>query len=123
IRSQQIAFPTAHGFGKYATGGRGGSVIKVTNLNASGAGSLKAALEANGTRTIIFEVGGTIDLGTSLIFVDNGNLTIAGQTAPGDGILIKGGMITFNASNVIMRYIRIRPGNTSPPDRDGINIT
>ncbi|MEZ4802626.1 MAG: hypothetical protein R2797_07605 [Gelidibacter sp.] len=123
LYSQQLAFPTAAGFGKHATGGRGGSVIKVTNLNASGSGSLKAALEASGTRTVVFEVGGTIDLAGTNIYADDGNLTIAGQTAPGDGILVKGGQIRFAGSNVICRYLRVRPGAGEGSSYDGINIT
>ncbi|NRA92615.1 MAG: hypothetical protein HRU26_08005 [Psychroserpens sp.] len=113
----QLAFPSAEGFGKNASGGRGGQVIKVTNLNNSGSGSLRAALEVSGPRTIVFEVGGTINL-TSNIYVDHGDLTIAGQTAPGDGILIRGGMVQFEESNVIVRYIRFRPGPSSPNGSD-----
>ena len=120
--SQQLAFPTAEGFGKHATGGRGGVVIKVTNLNNTGPGSLRNALMASGTRTIVFEVGGTINL-TSNIYVTNGNFTLAGQTAPGDGILIRGGMVEIEASNVIIRYIRFRPGPSAPSGADALNIT
>ena len=120
--SQQLAFPSAEGFGKYATGGRGGSVIKVTNLNNSGSGSLRSALEASGTRTIVFEVGGTINL-SSNIYVNDGNFTLAGQTAPGDGILIRGAMIQIERSNAIIRYIRFRPGPTAPNGADALNIT
>ncbi|MEZ4796634.1 MAG: T9SS type A sorting domain-containing protein [Flavobacteriaceae bacterium] len=123
VFSQTLAFPEAEGFGKYATGGRGGTVIKVTNLNASGPGSLKTALEASGTRTVVFEVGGTIDLSGTNIYISSGNLTVAGQTAPGDGILIKGGMIQIEDSNVIFRYLRIRPGASSLPDYDALSIT
>lgn len=119
--SQTPAFPGAEGFGKYATGGRGGTVLRVTNLNSSGSGSLRAALEASGPRTIVFEVGGTINLNGANIYVNNGNVTVAGQTAPGDGILIRGGMIQFEASNVIVRYIRVRPGPSY--GTDGISIT
>jgi hypothetical protein len=122
VNAQTLSFPGAEGFGKYATGGRGGSVIKVTNLNASGVGSLRAALEASGARTVIFEVGGTIDLAATNIYVSNGDLTIAGQTAPGDGILIKGGQIQFEASNVICRYLRVRPGSGALPGYDGISV-
>lgn len=116
------AFPTAEGFGKNATGGRGGTVLKVTNLNASGAGSLRAAMEASGTRTVVFEVGGTIDLAGTDITVDEGNLTVAGQTAPGDGILIKGGMVSIEASNVILRYLRVRVGTGAAAGRDALQI-
>ncbi|WP_298899301.1 T9SS type A sorting domain-containing protein [uncultured Psychroserpens sp.] len=120
--AQTKAFPTAEGFGKYASGGRGGAVIKVTNLNNTGPGSLRNALLASGPRTIVFEVGGTINL-TSNIYVTNGNFTLAGQTAPGDGILIRGGMVEIEASNAIIRYIRFRPGPSAPNGADALNIT
>jgi len=105
LYSQQIAFPGAEGYGKYATGGRGGKVIEVTNLNASGTGSLAAAIAASGARTVVFRVAGTIDADLK---ISSGNITIAGQTAPGDGITIKGKLSFNNVSNVIVRYIRAR---------------
>lgn len=119
------AFPTAKGFGKSATGGRGGYVVRVTNLNDRGSGSLREALKMTGTRTIVFTVGGTINCSTYLdIPYKSGNVTIAGQTAPGDGIMIKGGELRVSASNVIIRYLKIRPGNgTSGSNEDGINIS
>ena len=119
------AFPTAQGFGKYATGGRGGYIVKVTNLNDRGTGSLREALKMTGARTIVFTVGGTINCSTYLdIPYKSGNVTIAGQTAPGDGILIKGAELRISASNVIVRYLKIRPGlGTSGSNEDGINIS
>jgi len=96
-----VSFPGAEGYGKYTTGGRGGEVYIVTNLNSSGQGSLKDALSKSG-RTVVFEVSGTI-VGR---FKVPSNTTIAGQTAPGDGITIYGEM--QHGSNVIVRYIRVR---------------
>lgn len=104
LYSQQLAFPTAEGYGKYTTGGRGGEVIEVTNLNSSGVGSFGAAISASGPRTVIFRVSGTIE---GSFTINNGDITIAGQTAPGDGICIKGN-ISCNANNIIIRYIRVR---------------
>jgi pectate lyase len=115
------AFPTAEGSGAKTVGGRGGRVIEVTNLNASGAGSFKEACEAEGKRTIVFRVGGTIDLNGAEIIIRNDYLTIAGQTAPGEGIQLKNGGISIRANEVIVRYLRIRPG---PADTmiDALNI-
>ncbi len=114
------AFPTAEGFGKYAMGGRGGRVIEVTNLNDSGPGSFRAACEAEGPRTVVFRVSGTIALESKLEF-QNPYITIAGQTAPGDGICIKNYQVEFETDHVIIRYMRFRPGDERGVEQDGFS--
>ena len=126
ISSAQIAaFPGAEGFGSTTPGGRRGRVIEVTNLNPDGVGSFRAACEAEGPRIIVFHTGGTITL-TRNIVIRNPYLTIAGQTAPGDGICIRGAGMTITTHDVIIRGLRIRvgddPNGPDPDNRDGIQI-
>jgi len=107
--SVPIAFPGAEGFGKYTTGGRGGKVIIVSNLNDNGPGSFREAVEASGKRIVVFSVSGTIHLEKKLSI--KGDITIAGQTAPGDGICIADQPVGLGGDNIIVRYMRFRMGD------------
>ncbi|MCH5175251.1 MAG: hypothetical protein J1F40_05145 [Prevotellaceae bacterium] len=111
VGAQQLAFPGAEGYGAYASGGRGCEVVHVTNLNAAGAGSLADAV-SQPNRFVVFDVGGVIDITGKSITIAS-NITIAGQTAPGEGITIYGGrVIASKSKNIIMRYIRMRGGKS-----------
>ena len=114
------AFPGAEGAGAYAKGGRGGKILFVANLNDSGQGSFREACEMAGPRIIIFQVAGIIEL-QSTISIKEPFITIAGQAAPGDGICLKNYGINVNADDVIIRYIRVRPGDESGEGVDALS--
>ena len=128
IAAQPIpAFPGAEGYGMWTVGGRGGDVYRITTLadyaegEAPIPGSLRAAVEAEGPRTVVFRVAGALDLIRSLD-IRNGFLTVAGQSAPGDGIVLTGHGIEVNAPEVILRHLRVRPGDTAHEEQDAINV-
>jgi hypothetical protein len=119
------AFPGAEGAGQWARGGRGGKVIAVTNLNDAGPGSLREAMDTPGPRTLIFRVSGTIELAKPLR-IAHPYLTIAGQTAPGDGICLKGSELQiFSTHDVVIRHLRCRPGDhtSQAGDLDAITLS
>jgi pectate lyase len=113
------AFPGAVGWAAQTSGGKGGAIVRVTNLNASGPGSFRAALERKGPRIVVFEVGGVIDLGRTTLTIDQPFLTIAGQTAPSPGIAIIRGGIDIKTNDVIMRHIRVHTGVDGQAQRSG----
>ncbi len=111
-----LAFPGAEGFGRFATGGRGGEIYHVTNLNDSGTGSLRDAISQS-NRIVVFDVSGVINIKSRLVF--KSNQTILGQTAPGEGIQIYGDGVSFSgAHNLIVRYLRIRMGINGSSGKD-----
>jgi pectate lyase len=116
------AFPGAEGFGAMSVGGRGGKVLFVTNLSDSGPGSLRAAVERDGPRTVIFRISGTIALESNLA-VRNPCITIAGQTAPRDGICLKDRALSVKADHVIVRHLRCRPGDNTKSAGDAVSIS
>ncbi|HUT46825.1 MAG TPA: hypothetical protein VMX36_11110 [Sedimentisphaerales bacterium] len=116
------AFPGAEGFGAQSIGGRRGKVLFVTNLNDSGPGSLREAAETDGPRTVIFRVSGTVAL-KSAIDIKKPYITIAGQTAPGDGICLKNHSLAIAADHVIVRHIRCRPGDNARAESDSLSVS
>ena len=119
--AQPLAFPSAEGWGRFSTGGRGGQVYAVTNLNDDGPDSLRYAVW-KGNRTVVFRVSGTITLESDLR-IEQPHITIAGQTAPGDGICLRKSVLKINDTHdIIVRYLRVRPGNERGKALDGIEI-
>lgn len=116
------AFPGAEGAGAFAQGGRGGRVVFVTTLDDDGPGSLREACALAEPRTVLFRVSGIIDL-RKAIDIRAGRLSIAGQTAPGSGICLRGAGISVSADDVIIRYLRIRPGDVLGREVDGISVS
>lgn len=121
-RGEGSAFPGAMGWAASTPGGRGGRIIRVTTLASEGAGSLRAALEAEGPRIVVFEVGGVIDLKRRDIRVANPFLTIAGQTAPEPGITLIRGGVSLRTHDVIVRHLRIRPGADGAAPKSGWEV-
>ncbi len=117
--SRPTAFPGAQGEAAHTPGGRGGKIVRVTTLAADGPGSFKAAVTAKGPRIVVFEVGGVIDLGMKELRIDEPFLTIAGQTAPHPGVTIIKGGLTIATHDVVIRHLRIRPGDGGMPRRSG----
>ncbi|SEW00738.1 Por secretion system C-terminal sorting domain-containing protein [Chitinophaga sp. YR573] len=118
--AQTRAFPGAEGFGRYASGGRAGDVYIVTNLNDSGSGSFRDAV-SQPNRIVVFEVGGIIHISSRVVV--SPNITIAGQTAPGDGIVIYGNGVSYSAaSNSICRYLRVRMGVGGDSGKDALGV-
>jgi pectate lyase len=117
-----LAFPGAQGWAAHTPGGRGGRILRVTTLAAEGPGSLAAALAASGPRTIVFEVGGVIDLGVRELRVTEPYLTVAGQTAPQPGITLIRGGLTIATHDVVLRHLRIRPGEAGVAKRGGVDF-
>lgn len=113
------AFPGAVGWAAETPGGRGGRIIRVTSLAADGPGSLKAAIDAKGPRTVVFEVAGVIDLGRSTLTIKEPFLTIAGQTAPSPGITIIKGGLDVKGHDIVIRHIRVRTGADGQAKRSG----
>jgi hypothetical protein len=116
-----IAFPGAEGAGRTALGGRAGRVVRVTNLDDAGPGSLRAAVEADGPRTVVFDIGGTIRLSSPLT-IRRGRITVAGQTAPGGGVTLRDYPLVVAADDVVIRHIRSRLGDESRIESDAVSI-
>lgn len=121
VSAQQLAFPGAEGWGRFATGGRTGKVYHVTNLNDSGSGSLRDAV-SQPNRIVVFDVSGVINISSRIVFAKN--LYVAGQTAPGEGIVVYGNGVSFSgADNIIVRHVRFRMGKKGSSGKDCAGIS
>jgi hypothetical protein len=121
VMALAVAFPGAEGFGQNAQGGRGGRVIKVTTLEDSGPGSLRAAIDAEGPRIVVFDVDGVIRL-QSPLRIKNDFITIAGQSAPGEGVTLRDYPLGISANEVIVRYLRARLGDYRHLESDAVSV-
>src|SRR5471030_1025509 len=116
-----LAFPGAEGFGQFASGGRGGEIFHVTTLDDSGAGSFRDAV-SKPKRIVVFDVGGIIRLKSNVSV--SSDITLAGQTAPGDGVMIYGRSVSFSGQkNVIVRYLRFREGIAGDSGKCSVNLS
>lgn len=115
----QLVFPGAQGFNVDSAAGRGGQIIRVTNLDGEGPGSFRAALGTKGPRIVVFEVGGVIDLKQNGIRISEPFLTIAGQTAPSPGITLIRGGLAIDTHDILIQHIRVRPGDAGQPKKSG----
>lgn len=116
---KSFVFPGARGFGVHTPAGRGGKVIKVTNLNSQGGGSFREALEQKGPRIVVFEVGGVIDLAKNNLLITEPFLTIAGQTSPSPGITVIRGGMGIETHDILIQHIRVRPGDAGAKKKSG----
>jgi len=128
IEQKKYAYPSDMSWVTAIQGGRGGQILRVTNLQKEGPGSLRAALDTKGARTIVFEVGGVIDLERSVLQVTEPNVSILGQTAPAPGITLIRGGINIRAPQTIIQHLRVRTGvdgqtKASGWEVDGINVS
>ena len=122
VEKQQLAFPGAMGWAAHTAGGRGGQILRVTTLDATGPGSFTEAVVTPGPRIIVFEVGGVIDLDRAEVRIEEPFLTIAGQTAPMPGVtLIRGGLV-IATHDVVVRHLRVRPGTTGAAVMSGLDF-
>jgi len=119
---ETLAFPGAQGWAANTPGGRGGQILRVTTLAASGPGSFLEAVNAKGPRIVVFEVGGVIDLDLKTVRITKPFLTIAGQTAPAPGVTFIRGGFDIATHDVIVRHIRVRPGDAGQPKRSGVDF-